>query len=418
MSAPAWNFTMLRARELWALVVGGMVLIAASGCGGGSSSTTSSSSGSSTTTTTSSVNNTLPVSVNGGPFNNDVDVMFASVTVCVHGTTTCQTIPDVAVDTGSSGLRLLASALTISLPTVSDSAGNPLGNCITFTGNTYAWGAVATADVQLAGETASSLPIQIINPNNFPAAPDACSAGLTNTTAQNLGANGLLGIGLFQQDCGSACATAGLNLPPIYFGCPSSGCVEEAVSLQQQVQNPVGLFAQDNNGVVIDLPALDASGDPTATGSVLFGIGTQSDNALSAVQIYTTDDNGYFTVTFNGQAYSESFLDTGSNGFFLLSASTLGVPTCPVNTSFYCPATTVSYSAVTTGTNGTSNTIAFSLANANTLFNTGNTAFNNIGGPGSAGMIDLGLPFFFGRPVYVAIQGASTSSGSGPYWAF
>src|SRR5215467_2440763 len=38
------------------------------------------------------------------------------VTICQPSTSTCQTITDVLVDTGSSGLRIFASAVTITLP--------------------------------------------------------------------------------------------------------------------------------------------------------------------------------------------------------------------------------------------------------------------------------------------------------------
>lgn len=35
-----------------------------------------------------------------------------------------------------------------------------------------------------------------------------------------------------------------------------------------------------------------------------------------------------------------------------------------------------------------------------------------------SGGFDWGLPFFFARYVYVAIDGKNTPSGQGPYWAF
>ena len=305
MSAPDVKRVGLRAGQSWALCAGGIILLATSGCGAGSSGSSSTTPGGGTTPTPpSTVNNTLAIQANGGPGNGFFNLLQTTVTICVPGTSTCQSIPNVLVDTGSTGLRLLASSLTISLPTATDSAGNRLGNCASFAGNTYAWGPVATADVELAGETASKVPIQVVNAPSFPAAPDACSAGATNTDASSLGTNGILGVGVTQQDCGSGCATASGALPPVYFGCPSSGCIVEAVSLQQQVQNPVGLFPQDNNGVLITLPATDAGGDPSASGSMVFGIGTQSDNALIGVQVHTTDGLGNFSVTFNGSVYS------------------------------------------------------------------------------------------------------------------
>jgi hypothetical protein len=38
--------------------------------------------------------------------------------------------------------------------------------------------------------------------------------------------------------------------------------------------------------------------------------------------------------------------------------------------------------------------------------------------PGNAGSFDLGLPFFYGRRVAIAVQGAMTTVGTGPYIAF
>ena len=416
MSAPRARRSELRAWRCRALLAGAIGLLAGASCGSGSGGgSTSTTGGGSGTTPPATINNIQPIQVTIGPAGNDVNELLTSVTICEPQTSTCQTISNILVDTGSTGLRIVAPVVTLSLPRATDTSGNPIGNCIAFASDTYAWGPVATADVQLAGEVASSVPIQLIGAPSFPDAPADCQTGGSEVNAAVLGANGILGVGVFQQDCGSACT--GSTGPAIYFGCPSSGCVAEAVSLQQQVQNPVGLFPQDNNGLIITLPALDPGGNQSVSGSLTFGIGTQSNNALSAVQIYTTDSNGNFSVTFNGQTYSESFLDSGSNGIFFLDSGSLGIPACSNDTSFYCPSTTVAYSAITTGLNGATNTIAFDIANADTLFSTGNTAFNDLGGP-NVGGFDLGLPFFFGRNVYLAIQGASTSGGTGPYWAF
>lgn len=78
-------------------------------CGSGDSS---SSSGATTPPTTTTVNNVQPVTVDSGPLFNGQpiganDEPFTTVTICVPGTTTCQSIDHVLVDTGSTGLRLL-----------------------------------------------------------------------------------------------------------------------------------------------------------------------------------------------------------------------------------------------------------------------------------------------------------------------
>ena len=168
--------------------------------------------------------NVASISVDGGPAlqalnQNYVDAAFTSVTVCIPGTTTCQTIDGLLVDTGSSGLRILSSALTITLPQQM-SGSNPVVECFPFVSG-YTWGPVQTADVEIASEKASSVPIQVLSDTDF-AAPTACQAtGASSYTLSSLGANGIIGVGLFVQDCGSYCeqvqtAAGNLNL---YYEC-------------------------------------------------------------------------------------------------------------------------------------------------------------------------------------------------------
>jgi hypothetical protein len=363
------------------------------------------------------MNNVAPAEVNLGPTNNDVNMLFISVTVCVPGTSTCQTIPDVQVDTGSEGLRILSSALSISLPSVTQS-GNPLGECISFADNSFIWGPVATADVEMAGEKASSTPVQIIGDPNFPAVPAACNTGGANDDSLSaLGANGLIGLGVFRQDCGSACAASVSQVPNMYYVCPSSGCTLASVPLQTQLQNPVWVFPQDNNGLLVSLPSVPGGGSTTVSGTVIFGIGTQSNNALGSAKVYTTDSSGNFTTAFNGGTYSGSFLDTGSNGLYFLDHSTLGITECSDAKGFYCPPSPVNYSATNTGQNGTTGPVSFTIDNADTLFSTGNSAFNDLGGD-NPGSFDWGLPFFLGRNVFIGIESQTSPGGTGPYWAY
>ncbi|HEV2113935.1 MAG TPA: DUF3443 domain-containing protein, partial [Terriglobales bacterium] len=366
------------------------------------------------------VNNTQPVAVNAGPTGNGVNQILTSVKVCDPGTTTCQTIPDVLVDTGSTGLRVLRNQLTLSLPTVTDSSGNPLGACAQFVDNTFLWGSIAAADITLAGETAASVPIQVIADPSVPNIPTACSNGGTNNdTVTALGANGILGVGLFAQDCGPGCAPgASMSPPPVYFNCPSSGCIAIFLALASQLQNPANMFPQDNNGLLIRLPSVPASGSPTLPGSLIFGIGTQADNGLGSATVYTTDNVGDFTTTFNSHTSSQSFIDSGSNGFFFFDSATTGIPTCakPSN-SFYCPAVTMNLTATNKGANGISGPVPFSIANANSLFTNGDTAYVNLGGP-QTGVFDWGLPFFYGRNVFVGFENKTTPRGVGPFWAY
>ena len=399
-----------RHRGALPLSVAGLVALAA--CGG-QGPTTPTSSGSPP------VDNVAPLQVSSGPADNTVNGLYVSVTVCVPGTSSCQTIDGVQVDTGSMGLRLLASQVRLSLPPVGDGNGHPLGNCATYADKSYTWGPVVSADVQLAGERAASVPIQVIGAPGFPGAPSACSSGgMAADTVSALSANGLLGLGVFRQDCGPACSGSAPAAPPVYFSCAGSACSVTSVPLASQVQNPVWLFPQDNNGLVVQLPSVPPEGAPNVSGSLVFGIGTQANNALGSAQVYTTDGEGNLSTTFKGRTYSSSFLDTGSNGFYFLDSSTIGLPPCPRSDSgFSCPSSTVTYAATNVGSNGTSGQVTFSVANAESLFRTGYNALGTLGGP-DTGEFDWGLPFFFGRATFIAIEGQATPAGPGPYWAY
>jgi hypothetical protein len=395
------------------------------------------------------VANTVAVEVNSGPANNAVNMAFVDVTICMPGTTTCQTISNIELDTGSSGLRVLSSApnfstLASSLPTITESGTtNVLQECVQFADTSYVWGPVAVADVKMAGEKASSVPIQIISASPTFAVPSSCLSlgnpgptGNLNTVAA-LGGNGILGIGNFPQDCGPDCAGGNTFSGYPYYLCPGGVCGFATVPLANQVWNPVVLFAQDNNGVLVSLPAIPAGGQATVSGSLIFGIGTQScsgtplgcsSNALGSAQVYATDASGNIQTTYNSVAYP-GFFDTGSTGFYFLDATTLastGIIECSDAPGWYCPSSPVSLTVTNTGTNGTSGPLTFSIGNADALFgNLAFTAFNDLGGDSGTGVstdyADFGMPFFYGKNVFVGIMGTTAPSGVSAtygYYAF
>lgn len=390
------------------------IAIATVGCG----SSSHSGSPSSGNPIPASGQNVQPITVDSGPLNNYVNGVFTSVTVCVPASSNCQTIDHVLVDTGSFGLRLLSSELTLSLP--QENASNAaLAECAQFSDG-ITWGSVRMADVKLAGEQASNIPIQVIGDPAFPNVPGACSShGTPQDTLQKLLAKGILGVGLFRQDCGPACAPGTPSNPGLYYACPSSGCVPTVVALAQQVQNPVWMFARDNNGVILELPAAPPAGAPSLAGSMIFGIGTQSNNSLGSATVFALNQSGNIATVFKGKSYGTSFIDSGSNGYFFLDSSTTGIPLCASpNTGFYCPTATQNLSATVQGSNGASNTVNFSIANADSLFmNASDFVFPDLGGP-NANTFDWGLPFFYGRNVFTAIELQNTPAGPGPYYAF
>ena len=364
--------------------------------------------------------NVQPISVDAGPTSNYVNIAFVSVTVCAPGSSTnCQTIDNIQLDTGSSGLRLISSLLSpaLSLPQQVDASGSALAECAQFVDG-FTWGSVKLADVHIAGEQANSVPVQIIGDPAFPLVPASCSsAGPPENTVQDFGANGLLGVGLFLQDCGSGCAQSAI--PGWYYGCPASRCTPTQVALSQQLPNPVGLFSVDNNGIIIELPSIPAAGAATVPGFLIFGIGTQANNGLGAAKVLATDpDTGYIVTNFNSQSFASSYLDSGT-GVFAIGTNLY--PACTgAADGFYCPTTTQSLSATLQGL-GNSTSASFNVANADLLFNANPSfyAFNNVASPGGdPSVFAWGLPFFFNRHVYTAIETRSTPGGTGPYFAF
>lgn len=408
MSQYPMNRQVMKRYAALAVLIAGALL--ASSCGGGSSH-----SNEATTGQGASAPNVQPIVVNSGPAGNYANGAFTSVTVCVPGSSTCQTISGVLVDTGSVGLRLLSSALTLTLPQQQGSSGNPVVECLPFLFS-YTWGPVETADIHLAGEIASSTPIQVLSDTAYPVASNCKDFGLASAdTLQTLGANGILGVGTFLQDCGEACAQS--SSYGLYYECPSSGCQPITEAVSAQVQNPVALFTTDNNGVLIQFPA-SSSPQATLSGSLIFGIGTQSNNALGSATVYTLDANADFTTQYQGLSYSNSFVDSGSNAIFFLDNAATQIPVCPDDNAFYCPTTVENLSAVTVGVNGSKGTIGFTVANADSLFSNANDAvFGQLAGP-NPNSFDWGLPFFYGRNVFTAIETKSTPQGTGPYWAY
>lgn len=373
------------------------------------------------------VSNALGVTVNAGPAGPGYNVnrLYTTVSICLPGSATqCQTIDHVLVDTGSTGLRLLSSAMApaLNLNRLTGTSGLPLLNCAQFVDNSFAWGPVATADIVLGGKRAASVPIQIMAEPSFNTPPAACAVGGSAiNTAATLGANGILGLGLFKEDCGSGCTVIPAN--GFYYTCTDLSCTAmtgTTASTTKQVKNPVPLFASDNNGVLIDLPAVGSAGAPSLSGSVIFGIGTQPNNQSASPAILTTSPpTGSFSTLFSGKTLATSFIDTGSNGLFFDSGS---IPTCAGagNTGFYCPSALTMLTATLVGANAVTIPVSFSIDNALMLFTTHpNAVLPTLSGPiGDANTFDWGLPFFYGRRVFIGIEGQASTLGTGPLYAF
>lgn len=418
----------------WILAVSGMC-VALAGCGGGGGSSNASTNSASGTTTPAAVStafadptavpvssgsaNTVPIVVSS--FSIKRNFPMVSVKVCAPGTgaaLNCSVIDNVLVDTESFGLRLFASVIpTLNNLPLQTQGGQNVAECESFgSGNT--WGTVRTADVSLSNELATDVPIQVIaDPSltaTIPTGVNGCLVGTNMTTPTALGANGILGIGTSPNDCGLNCEN---NLVAgAYYVCTGPSCIPAQVTVANQVTNPVTKFTTDNNGVIVEMKQVPDTGAATATGTLVFGIDTQSNNALSGTNatILPTSIWGDMDAVFEGRTYSDgAFFDSGSSGLYFQS-TTLS----KASNGFYTPAAPTGMSAVFTAANSATATVKFNVSNGVTLINSGNYAFNNLGVALFNG-IDIGMPFFYGRHIYYGISGQPASSaGAGPYVAY
>jgi hypothetical protein len=422
-------------RALGALGAAAVLTLLAS-CGGGGG-------GSSATPTTGSManapagSNQVAVTVSSGLFGTAANIPSVSVTICQPGTNNCQTIDNIQVDTESFGLRLAGTAVSQVLGSLpyETSGGSQLAECVQF-GDGYTWGSVRSADVTIGGETASSLPIQIMGdmssatePASVQSQSNGCGMYGEESTVSQLGVNGILGVGVALNDCGPDCSSATNSL---YFACPGgANCTGVAVS-SQAVANPVSRFASDNNGVNLTMQSIGALGAPTATGTLTFGIGTRANNTMGASHVLASDGSGDFNASLQGVASAHgAFFDSGSNAYYF--ASTLSDCT-GVADNFYCPpvgtpstfdVSVASFNNASPGAPG-GLSLTMTVDNGTELLTNGagggngNYAFDDLagsGGGGLSGFVDLGLPFFYGRTVYYGYD-FTGSGGPAPYVAF
>lgn len=386
--------------------------------------------------------NTLPVWL-GVTGNNSssvcgayINVPCTDVTICTSSGSDCQTVTNMLVDTGSSGVRVFKTVLSQALySSISSSpitvGGQPVGECARFGNGSYGdWGPLVFAQVTLGGEPpVTPLPIQIIDPTyagqytssgspNTPN-PSCGSSFVPDTSPSQAGFNGILGVGLGVHWCGSTCTTSASS--GYYYTCSSTTCSSTTLSESDQDQNPVASLPNgDHNGVVLSLSCPAAAGSAQLTGTLIIGIGTESNNTPgTGVTAYPTTGSPdfVFDTTFQGTTYTLAtypnlaYLDSGSPAYFFTDT---GIPFCSSpNSSTYCPASPLFLTAQVAGDGGSpSATIDFSVAAPSFS----ESVYGNIGIQGNG--FDWGLPFFFGREVYVGINGKSSLLGNGPYWAF
>lgn len=182
--------------------------------------------------------------------------------------------------------------------------------------------------------------------------------------------------------------------------------------------NPVANFTSDNNGTIIRLPALPADGQATATGELVFGVGTRQNNVLpSTANVVPVDQTGFFTTIYMGKSFAQSAIDSGTGANFFQDG------TIPVNkySLMYIPSSALSLTAALKPSNGATTSVAasFQVGNAMNLMASQYAAFDSLGAYQTlSNYFVWGLPFFFGRSVYTVLEGAKIGTQTGPFVAF
>lgn len=415
--------------------------------------------------------NVLKLTVNGSTCSADsyLNKPCVEVTLCDSSTgMKCEKISDILLDTGSFGLRVFKDSFTQLEPYDSakqakdfeffskSNAGvnGKLVQCARFGDGSADWGPVMNARIVLGEENSVLAPIQVID-RDFANYTDKCVNSADGSgpeeSSNTAGFNGILGVGLFEEDCGIDCEIFDTN---IYFNCDpanlsappqASPCKKtKALVATEQLKNPISLLDVDNNGSIVQLPIVPKGGAASVEGNLILGIDTRTaasigyaDNSvLSGVKKFKAaeenpgDNFAYFKTTYLGTTYPTSFLDTGSNGLYFDAPSSSVIADCSMLGApwFFCPESELTLQATTESADGLiSSLINFKIIGFHKLLEP-NRVFYNLGGDQGEGDgnpnpdptigFDWGLPFFLGRNVYNGIKGTSSTLGTGPYWAY
>ncbi|MET0428624.1 MAG: DUF3443 family protein [Microvirga sp.] len=340
--------------------------------------------------------------------------MVVTVTICEPGTARCATIDNVMVDTGSTGLRLEASAVPASLrwPAFTGAGDKPLAECLRFL-HDDAWGPLVHADLRIGGMTAMNLPIQIIADDGRPQ-PEACPASGVKPTS-----NGTLGIGPYLFDCQGACVQSARNPGVFVADGDSWSPVQGPVPPQSRLPNPVSRFAEHGNGIVIDLPLPPAGGADDVVGSLTFGAGTAANNQLGMARIIRLDRSGRFTTVFGGVAYPDSYIDSGTETYILNDG---GLPRCTGMSWAYCPSPDRILDATIVGADEARVAVSFKVGDYRAALDRRVGAwdgFAEAAEPASRSFV-WGAPLFFGRRIVVVHEGQPVpgiDGATGPLYA-
>jgi hypothetical protein len=350
--------------------------------------------------------NIVPIEVrqlHDGMFN----LAYVDVTVC-NAVPQCRTVPNVVVDTGSSGLRLHREALDgLQLEPVRDGIGRRLGNAAHFASGGL-WGTLHAAQLRIGQvETTRAIPIQLFD---APSPLERLPASYDDDARARFirMGNGVLGMSPRRHD------------PQRYFALSRWGpkallpaWTQVYVDASRQVVNPIIHFPEPyHNGSVISLPEVDrGAGQKTAQGWLGFGVGQPTESlfpAAARVMAHELDEQGKFAAMLGGRRV-DLVVDSGSN-VLMLDLEPLGLPRHERFKRFYdtAPLTPLPLAFGANEIELARPLCIGPAANMNKALEDGYAVLPMLAiAPIAADAPNvLGLPFFFGRTVATGLQGA------------
>ncbi len=155
------------------------------------------------------------------------------------------------------------------------------------------------------------------------------------------------------------------------------------------------------------------------TGTLTFGVGTAIDNKLDDARIVRLDQRGYFTTVYDGVAYPDSYLDSGTMSD-IVGGNT--IPRCPRMPWALCADPARAFAATMIGA-GEEVPTSFAVGNYQAIGDQGLGAVGDAAIAADTGSRTFvwGAPYFLGKRIALVFDGMSVPGGTGqtgPFFAF
>ncbi len=326
----------------------------------------------------------------------NINLPTVSARICLRNVfERCFTVRKLLLDTGSSGLRIFPSAIPSGEEPsrfLSRTANrSSLWECLPF-GTVDLWGKVLPADITLGTEPAiRSLPVQVVEKSSF-VPPPPCAGGMEEERRSLSGIDGILGVSPARFDGG------------LYFVCTGHGCRLTAPSSGEAIENPVMREEKDNNGIVLSFPGVPRKGTGPIAGELLLGVGTERDNRLPPrIRFFPMDRDGYFQArTGDSSRIYEGRLDTGTTALVIPDQK---IRACsPPLRHLACPDRETSLSVFISDSKGDPRKFSLPVGNAAERLLEHRAVAKDVlyfSPEASSPPFILGMPFFFGKTLYI-----------------